>query len=542
MYYIFINLAKLCRLYEWWEEYVAEMELINDTTIAGFKTFQKVKRSDFSHVKFPKITRLGKCSICMANRQARMNCNNYQDIERLKQDLRDHFTITYGEKNHYHKRRLIASQNPSAILSLIMDKTKDIALPHIQPIPKSWLRVARQLVGIVGILNHSLGTKEFVLFSPEQWKLDSDFFITVLHQSIVTALLQYKQDRPRILYVQADNSAAEAKNQFLLLYFATLIHYGIFDEVHFHTLIPGHTHEDIDQLFSTLHQAVEKENNIETIPALINFIKSGVYSTSPKVTWMSRVYNWKQWFEGFGRRLKGHKSPHAFLVKKSCNGQIPGLWYKKYARDPEWLGDLNNELFFQPPNGFPSQTLPGKVDVDSVHVMVNSCKQLLSETAINWWLKIHTNILSLVQAAAANPFAAIHEEQPAAADKIKFAVVKEPVITLATPNRKKRTLDDGSNNALKRSKRHKSDTSLTLRDLLIDLLKSFEQNPNYGLGKLQNSFANLVGVGSAYVADMKLMKMLQDEAKQCTSRGDMILFLQHLVDDFNSVFKGAISK
>jgi len=83
---------------------------------------------------------------------------------------------------------------------------------------------------------------EFYLFFVDHWKLDSDFHISLLYIHL-RKHLETTMVRPKILYIQADNSAAETKNKYMLYFSALLVYNGWFEEVYIYTLIPGHTHE-----------------------------------------------------------------------------------------------------------------------------------------------------------------------------------------------------------------------------------------------------------------------------------------------------------
>ena len=56
---------------------------------------------------------------------------------------------------------------------------------------------------------------------------------------------------PRIMYVQADN-ASDNKNWAFILFLAMLVYHSYTVEVYLSFLLVGHTHEDIDQVFSIL--------------------------------------------------------------------------------------------------------------------------------------------------------------------------------------------------------------------------------------------------------------------------------------------------
>ena len=57
--------------------------------------------------------------------------------------------------------------------------------------------------------------------------------------------------------MQGDN-ASDNKNWALIAFFGMLIHHGYCKEVFFSFLLVGHTHEDIDQLFSTLSRFMKR--------------------------------------------------------------------------------------------------------------------------------------------------------------------------------------------------------------------------------------------------------------------------------------------
>jgi len=60
------------------------------------------------------------------------------------------------------------------------------------------------------------------------------------------------QKDARRLHIQGDNSSKDNKNRVVFAYLCWLIMIGWFDDIEFHCLLQGHTHEDIDQLFSTI--------------------------------------------------------------------------------------------------------------------------------------------------------------------------------------------------------------------------------------------------------------------------------------------------
>ena len=92
---------------------------------------------------------------------------------------------------------------------------------------------------------------------------------------------------PPALYIQLDNTARENKNQYILSFLSYLVQMKIFSEVSFQTyssncvvhfdnefntsiqihlsfLMVGHTHEDVDQVFSRISTYLRK-NSVYTL-------------------------------------------------------------------------------------------------------------------------------------------------------------------------------------------------------------------------------------------------------------------------------------
>ena len=56
---------------------------------------------------------------------------------------------------------------------------------------------------------------------------------------------------PPILCIQLDNTARENMNSIVFEYLSILVNQGLFRKVKVNFLLVGHTHDHIDQMFST---------------------------------------------------------------------------------------------------------------------------------------------------------------------------------------------------------------------------------------------------------------------------------------------------
>jgi hypothetical protein len=82
----------------------------------------------------------------------------------------------------------------------------------------------------------------------DHWPKGANATIEVIQRTL--RHLESQGPLPEVLYLQMDNCWRENKNRYLFGYLALLVFRRIFRTVFIHFLPKGHTHEDIDQMFS----------------------------------------------------------------------------------------------------------------------------------------------------------------------------------------------------------------------------------------------------------------------------------------------------
>lgn len=104
---------------------------------------------------------------------------------------------------------------------------------------------------LVVLMDHSHG-KHLFLHPQPFWPKDVSLVISTLFHHICSCIINNltPDSCPSVLYLQANNCAAENKKVFMLG-FLSLLSLDVFKEVYLSFLLVGHTHKDIDQLFST---------------------------------------------------------------------------------------------------------------------------------------------------------------------------------------------------------------------------------------------------------------------------------------------------
>ena len=181
------------------------------------------------------------------------------------------------------------------------------------------------------ILQNKRDEEEYNKFSENSRKLISD--------------VKRKGLLPPILYIQMDNCARENKNQYVLGVLGYLLHLKIFEHVYISFLPVGHTHEDVDQMFSCFSRYLKTHDAI-TPRELAKVIKdSYTYKQTklnPIVEWIHEVAALKEWISPYVSTKKIKLSKYLGIwINLNSLGQVQ-LKYK-YKNADHWCG--NYETF-----------------------------------------------------------------------------------------------------------------------------------------------------------------------------------------------------
>jgi hypothetical protein len=124
----------------------------------------------------------------------------------------------------------------------------DHQYPHHPRVPENLQNVTRVKIKIQGVFIHGLAL--YLCLTPPYLGSGAGMAITCLLHALHMAKLKLGK-LPSKLLLQSDNGS-ENKNKAMLYVLHLLVYLGVFQEVHWNLLIPGHTHEDIDAWFSII--------------------------------------------------------------------------------------------------------------------------------------------------------------------------------------------------------------------------------------------------------------------------------------------------
>ena len=301
-----------------------------------------------------KLLNFQHCTTCVDLNETVAKAIKSRDPERVKQAKAarsSHHTRTRAERLVYYSRRELGRTFPDK-LSLILDKwdSAKTTVPYFARSPGHWWSSLKHNV----LEQHVLGVR--VHEQPNR-----DYFFTINGtiggganlnvEGIRRVLIDLYADipLPRTIYIQADN-ASDNKCWTVLLFLAMLVFHGYTHDVYLSFLLVGHTHEDIDQVFSVLSRFLKSIGRVVDPKQFESDLKAAMQARPATFERILSVFAWDSFLRpslrtslpvGIQHSKIGDETlvPHTFWIHKRPDGQVV-FHYKELAADPVWLPPL----------------------------------------------------------------------------------------------------------------------------------------------------------------------------------------------------------
>ena len=250
-------------------------------------------------------------------------------------------------------------------------------------------------VKLIGILEHGPENSAALFTMTENFETGANHVIECLHRYLNRR--NATRGLTSTLTIQMDNCTRENKNRYALGYLEALVAWGVFVEVHACFLPLGHTHTDIDQLFSRTatrlhtHTAVTLEDlhterrQAHTPTPVINNIKNVINFSGlcdrEKTLWEARNDPFTQnWYFRFVRAEQGmHNRADSTTYKTKCLVKINSMddWvpFRATQSDDGYNGFLKK---LPDLSKTPGTTLTSPTDLNDIERRLSS-----EETRIN---------------------------------------------------------------------------------------------------------------------------------------------------------------
>ena len=237
----------------------------------------------FPKLKIKKTNSFSRCTLCPSLEKRLEKTKDLKKREIIVKAKRDHNDCQMDERKCYYDKRDRARRIPKKYLSLIidgMDQSKT-NIPHFASCKAKCVNPGDLLqTHVTGIISH--GHDEKITFIDlNQYKHDCNLNMNILLQVLKQHACKHLM-LPEVLYLQADNCYRESKNKFMLGFCELLVQLNIFREVHLSFLLVGHTHEDIDAMFSKIANTLRRTDaetmtDLITLMPRVNLLHGGLF-------------------------------------------------------------------------------------------------------------------------------------------------------------------------------------------------------------------------------------------------------------------------
>lgn len=356
---------------------------------AGYPYFCSILQNarEIAHIfRARKLMNFQKCTTCVNDNAAIQQAIKEGDMPKLaaaKARRAAHHGVTRGARLEYHRVRSEAKDPHRSTLSLIIDKwdSDKCCVPWFARSPGHWWTATKHEIlkqHVVGVLVHSRPNRHFFFVSNESIKGDANFNIECLWQVLLT--LGSVVGLPRTMRVQADN-ASDNKNWTMMLFFGVLVQHEYILDIYFSFLVVGHTHEDIDQLFSKVSRYFRARGRIMTPQEFLRELKNAMREAPVDISTVTSVADWSSHLRPFlmspipsGLQHATVEEevlvPHTFWIHRRQSDGVVVFHYKELSTDKIWLPPLDRnaevwetdpdgiELFSRPPPDLAGQSVP----------------------------------------------------------------------------------------------------------------------------------------------------------------------------------------
>ena len=235
--------------------------------------FLRLWQQRFPHMKVAKLKgTFPMCSVCAALTGNIKAASTAHASARLVRHREEHLVLQRDQRLQYYSNRLFAIENPDEALSLIidgMDQGKTYLPLMTRRQKNDRLKMMKQK--IMGVLVHGHGKYLYVGHLP--LKLGANFTLECLWRTfnkLGDELRLLGRHLPKKICIQMDN-ASDNKAMAVLAFAAYMIEEGLAEEISLNFLLVGHTHEDIDQMFSVISRRFSRLVFNESSRAVISF-------------------------------------------------------------------------------------------------------------------------------------------------------------------------------------------------------------------------------------------------------------------------------
>eukprot|EP00904_Undaria_pinnatifida_P006121 jgi/Undpi1/2639/HiC_scaffold_13.g06018.m1 len=174
-----------------------------------------------------------------------------------------------------------------------------------------------------------------IFMTPQILGTGSNLVCTALFIQFTELWHKFQNNRMGDVVIQMDNTVSENKNNYIMGFLAAMIARGVMRSVTLCFMMVGHTHIQIDQIFSCFARAV-KGCNVFSREHLAEFFARAYLTLPVQSRTLENLANFKDLVKPVTRRIHDITKFHAFRIHKEGSAVLVEV--KEKVHHPNWLG------------------------------------------------------------------------------------------------------------------------------------------------------------------------------------------------------------
>ena len=314
-----VNFTSIHDLFKFYQADVpAEQQASRATFERAFKAWSK-----YIILKSPSSG--NKCTICLRLQEARTNAASAEDKSQIDAELTEHLNTvkldrkvnTRGNHAASQVKNFLPEGRHHGIAKLMVDgmDQQKFSIPRAKRLcgTSEYGKCWKPNVHVTGAI--LFGVCEMYFLLPMDNAKDASMQCSVVSRALDVSRAKLQEsdpnmdlDLPENLVVAVDNTPRESKNQVFAMFLSQLAA-KYFRSVECQYLQTQHTHNELDQRFSSLATLIKNTGEIQTMQQLKEIMESNLkplHGRSLHVEIMDNTWNFKEWFQvGIDSNISG---------------------------------------------------------------------------------------------------------------------------------------------------------------------------------------------------------------------------------------------
>ena len=332
-----------------WDMYIDDVDGDCGDRSVSLSYFRQILRENFPRCKFPKWHTFHKCSLCYDIDLAKKDSEVKKDQATkaaLNELYHEHLKQCKAERDKFYGHNKKSNPKASAahswryVSAIIDGMTQSATACPRFPRKPAWMENLEVLdVHCMGSLISGVGA--FMDFQYKNFRNDANALLHTVHLTV----LRTQEDRrakglafPEVFYLQLDNVGTN-KNHHLIAYASYLVLTGVFKKIKIGFLIAGHTHENIDQMFSRFSIRLRRKECL-SVPELVK-VAEECFTPNPKCYLTTEIADIASWLDGhkyehIQNKMRDINYSHQFKIyKDNISGKVL-VQCKQLSTDASW--------------------------------------------------------------------------------------------------------------------------------------------------------------------------------------------------------------